>query len=99
MFSNLNDEHLQSHCKLYLASGEQYAAWAVGKSLVPDSNTSFPGRNFRQFGLGVSWVCINIVLTAANKAGQIWWKHKQLEQARMGMNTPGRHHFLIIKII
>lgn len=55
--------------KSYLARGEQNASRGAAKSMVPDSRTTHPGRNFRLFGLGVSWVWTNIVL-----AGEKGWQ-------------------------
>jgi len=40
----------------YLASGDICAERADGKSIVPDSNTSLPGRNFKLLGFGVSCI-------------------------------------------
>ena len=38
-------------------------AWAMlGTSKVPSSRTSLPGKNFKLWGFGVSWVCINMDL-------------------------------------
>jgi len=50
----------------YFANGEQKADWPLGKSLVPDSSICTPGTNFRQLGLGVSCVCMNILLAKKN---------------------------------
>ena len=53
----------------HLARGEENASRGPAKSIVPDSSTMRPGRNFRLFGFGVSWVCMNMFLTGrkANK--------------------------------
>jgi len=40
--------------KRSFASGEQDASETEGKSIVLDSKTSIPGRNFKLFGFGVS---------------------------------------------
>ena len=46
--------------KSWRASGDPRADIGLGKSMVLVCSTGTPGRNFRLFGLGVSWIWTNM---------------------------------------
>ena len=51
--------YVPSILKRDFASGDDIPALLFGKSALPCSITGFPGRNIKDCGFGVDWVCMN----------------------------------------